>query len=149
MHVAAAGLRLRLERVLPVAPERVFAAFVEPDLLADWWGPAGFTSPSVELDLRPGGRFRIAMQPPDGELFHLRGKFREIEPPHRLAYTFEWEEPDPDDRETLVTLTFEPVPAGTRVQLDQGVFATEARYALHEAGWRETLDRLEASLAAR
>ena len=45
------------------------------------------------------------MQPPDGDVFHLSGVFREVDPPVRLAYTFRWEEPDPDDRETMVTLS--------------------------------------------
>ncbi len=89
------GLTLRLERTLGVPPETVFAAFVDPTGLAEWWGPAGFTAPSVELDVRPGGRYRIAMQPPDAELFHLGGEFLEVDRPERLVYTFEWEEPTP------------------------------------------------------
>ena len=52
------------------------------------------------------GSYRIAMQPPDGDLFYLTGEFREVDPPARLAYTFRWEDPDPDDRETVVTLSF-------------------------------------------
>ena len=94
------GLTLHLEKTLDARSDRVFAAFVEPEKLAEWWGPAGFTSPSLDLDVRNGGRYRITMQPPDGEAFHLRGEFREVDPPRRLVYTFEWEEPDPDDRET-------------------------------------------------
>ncbi|HEY4397970.1 MAG TPA: SRPBCC domain-containing protein, partial [Acidimicrobiia bacterium] len=94
-------LTLRVQRVLPGARERVFRACTEPDELAQWWGPHGFTTPYVDLDLRVGGRYRFAMQPPDGELFHLSGHFIAIEPPIRLEYTFRWEEPDPDDRETV------------------------------------------------
>jgi len=86
------------------------------------------------------------MQPPDGDAFHLRGQFTEIDAPRRLAFTFEWEEPDPDDRETLVTLSFLERREGTRLVLDQGAFATQARHDLHEAGWTETLDRLAAHL---
>jgi uncharacterized protein YndB with AHSA1/START domain len=124
----------------------VFAACVEPEKLAQWWGPAGFTSPSVGLDLRKGGRYRITMQPPDGEAFHLRGEFREVDPPQRLVYTFEWEEPDPDDQETMVTLSFVDHREGTKLVLDQRPLATEARRTLHEAGWTESLERLEQSL---
>jgi uncharacterized protein YndB with AHSA1/START domain len=141
------GLTLHLEKALAASPERVYAACVEPDRLAEWWGPAGFTSPSVELDVREGGQYRIAMQPPEGELFHLRGEFREIDPPRRLGYTFVWEEPDPDDQETVVMLSFREVPEGTRLVLDQGPFATEARYSLHEAGWTEGLERLARTLS--
>ena len=125
----------------------MFAACVEPEKLAEWWGPAGFTSPSVDLDVREQGRFRITMQPPDGEAFHLRGVFREVAPPRRLVYTFEWEEPDPDDRETVVTLSFLDHREGTRLVLDQGLFVTEARRALHEAGWTDSLERLAQALA--
>lgn len=128
-------------------PERVFAACVESEKLAEWWGPAGFTAPSLELDVRDGGRYRITMQPPDGEAFHLRGRFREVDPPRRLVYTFEWEEPDPDDRETVVTLSFLAERQGTRLVLDQASFATEARRELHMTGWTETLERLERFLA--
>jgi len=139
-------LNLHLERILQARTERVFAACVDPDMLADWWGPAGFTSPSLELEVRDGGRYRITMQPPDGEPFHLRGEFSEVDPPRRLVYTFEWEEPDPDDQETVVTLSFLDHREGTKLVLDQGPFATEARRALHEAGWTESLERLEKSL---
>jgi uncharacterized protein YndB with AHSA1/START domain len=86
------------------------------------------------------------MQPPDGEAFHLRGEFCEVDPPRRLVYTFEWEESDPDDQETVVTLSFLDHREGTTLVLDQGPFATEARRALHEAGWTEGLERLEQSL---
>jgi uncharacterized protein YndB with AHSA1/START domain len=142
-------LRLHLAKTLAAIPTEVFAACAEPGRLAEWWGPAGFTVPSVEWALRPGGRYRIAMQPPDGILFHLTGEFVEIEPPFRLAFTFVWEPPDPDDRETLVTLTFTEAKGGTALAVDHGVFATAARYELHRVGWSEALERLERALATR
>jgi uncharacterized protein YndB with AHSA1/START domain len=140
---------LRLERTLSAKPDDVFAACVEPDRLAEWWGPAGFTSPHLELDVRPGGRYRIAMQPPDGDLFHLRGEFLAVERPRRLSYTFVWEEPDPDDRETVVMLAFRAAGEATELSLEQGPFATEARYDLHRSGWTEGLERLAEHLARR
>jgi len=135
-------LTLHLERVLHAPRERLFEACVEPAQLGEWWGPAGFTALSVELDVRTGGRYRIAMQPPDGEAFHLRGRYTEVDPPHRLAYTFEYEESDPDDQETLVTLSFFDHLDGTRLAFEQGPFATQGRYELHQTGWSETFDRL-------
>ncbi|MGH2984277.1 MAG: SRPBCC family protein [Solirubrobacterales bacterium] len=142
MNSQSDELRLNLSATLDAPPPVVFTACTEPDELAKWWGPAGFTSPSVELDVRPGGRYRIAMQPPDGELFHLSGEFREVDPPTRLSYTFEWEEPDPDDQRTIVTLSFKDLGDSTELSLGQGPFATEARRALHEAGWSDSLTRL-------
>ena len=141
------GLTLHLEKALRPPPELVFDACVKPEKLAEWWGPSGFTSPSLQLDVREGGRYRITMQPPEGEAFHLRGEFQEIDRPRRLVYTFEWEEPDPDDQETVVELSFLAEGGGTRLVLDQGRFKTEARYALHHAGWTDSLERLEAFLS--
>ena len=105
-------------------------------------GSRGFTAPSIETDLRVGGSYRIAMQPPDGDPFYLSGAFREVDPPRRLAYTFRWEDPDPDDRETVVTLTLRELGESTELTLDQGSFATEGRYELHHAGWSDGLERL-------
>jgi uncharacterized protein YndB with AHSA1/START domain len=147
MRDVARGLTLHLEKVLQAPRERAFAACVEPEQLAKWWGPTGFTVPNVELCVRAGGRYRITMQPPDGKAFHLVGEFRKIEPVRSLVYTFEYEEPDPDDQVTVVTLSFLEYGDGTRLALEQGPFATKDRYALHEAGWTQTLDRLDRFLA--
>jgi uncharacterized protein YndB with AHSA1/START domain len=138
--------RLHLEKILVVPPDRVFAAFVDAEQLRLWWGPAGFTVPSLRFDPEEGTDYRIAMEPPEGDVFHIRGTFRAVEAPRRLAYTFSYEEPDPDDQETLVTLTFEPTDPGTRLVLDQGPFKTAARWELHRDGWTETIERLERSL---
>jgi activator of Hsp90 ATPase-like protein len=54
-----------------------------------------------------------------------------------------WEPPDPDDRETVVTLSFHDVDRSTQVGFTQGVFAIEERRALHEQGWRESFERLQ------
>ena len=143
------ALTLRLDRVLPARRPRVFRACIEPADLSHWWGPRGFTTPEVHLDLRVGGTYRFGMQPPDGELFHLSGEFREIEHPARLVYTFRWEEPDPDDRETVVTLSLSDQGDSTEVVVVQSGFATEARRALHVDGWTDSLDRLQELMSSR
>lgn len=136
------GWVLELERVLNAHSQQIFSALTEPSQLAEWWGPHGFTTPEIELDLAVGGGYRFTMQPPDGDSFHLSGEFREIESPSRLVYTFRWEEPDPDDRETVVKLTLRAVGDATKVVLSQGEFATEARLALHRSGWADSLEKL-------
>jgi uncharacterized protein YndB with AHSA1/START domain len=143
--VAADGdLTLELERTVPASREAVWKALTEPDELARWWGPAGFTTPGIELDLRPGGAYRFAMRPPEGEPFHLSGEFTEVEPPSRLTYTFVWEPPNPDDRETLATISLGEAGDSTKVTLVQGSFATHERLALHRDGWSESLEKLAA-----
>ena len=141
-------LALRLKCFVQAPPLTVFRACTVSEELAKWWGPRGFTTPAIEIDLRVGGRYRFAMQPPEGDRFHLTGEFREVEPPSRLAYTFVWEPPDPDDRETVVTLSFREVDGSTEVDFTQGVFATEQRRALHEQGWTESFGRLQDLLSA-
>jgi uncharacterized protein YndB with AHSA1/START domain len=140
-------LVLKLRQIMPAPPVTVWTALTEPAELARWWGPHGFTVPDVTFDSRVGGGYRITMQPPDGELFHLTGEFRRVDPPSGLAYTFRWEPPDPDDRETLVTLTLAGVEDRTELRLTQEGFATEARRALHEGGWTDSLARLQEVLS--
>ena len=137
---------LELTRALAAPRERVFRALTQRDDLAVWWGPRGFTTPEIELDLRVGGRYRFTMQPPEGDPFHISGEFREIDPPSSLSYTFRYDEPTPDDRETVVTLTVDDVDGTTELALRQGEFATEERLALHRGGWTDSLDKLSALL---
>jgi uncharacterized protein YndB with AHSA1/START domain len=136
------GLTLELERVLPAARPSVFRAFSTAGELARWWGPRGFTTRSLEFEPRVGAGYRIEMQPPEGDAFHLVGEFRVVDPPTRLAFTFVWEDPDPDDVETLVELSFRDRGEATAIVLSQGPFRTEARRELHRDGWTDTLDRL-------
>ena len=136
------GLVLELNRTFDAPREQVFRSLTEPALLAAWWGPRGFSTPEIDVDLRVGGAYRFGMQPPDGALFHLAGEFLEVTRPTRLVYTFRWEEPDPDDRETVVTLTLDTLGDATRLSLSQGDFATEARLDLHRSGWTESLVKL-------
>lgn len=135
-------LVLQLRCMLNGDRERVFKALTEPETLTKWWGPSGFATPGIELDLRVGGHYRFSMQPPDGEVFHLAGEFLEITAPSRLAYTFRWEEPDPDDRETVVRLTMDRVGEATQLTLTHGDFATEARRVLHRDGWNDSFEKL-------
>jgi uncharacterized protein YndB with AHSA1/START domain len=70
-----------------------------------------------------------------------------VNPPARLAFTFVYEEPDPDDVETLVELSFHDVAGSTEIDFTQRRFKTEPRRELHREGWTDTLDRLEQFLA--
>ena len=136
-------LTLEMKRLLPAAPAVVFAAFSDPDKLSTWWGPEGLTVPSLEFDPRVGASYRLEMQPPGGDPFYLTGEFREVDPPVRLAFTFVYEDPDPDDVDTLVELSFRDLGESTEVVFTQGPFETAARRALHRDGWTDSFDKLE------
>jgi uncharacterized protein YndB with AHSA1/START domain len=148
MNEQPGGLVLELTRTLEAPRERILSLMTEPAQLARWWGPRGFTTPEIALDLRVGGRYRFTMQPPDGDAFHLSGGFLEIAPPGRLVYTFRWDEPHPDDRQTVVTLSLTAVGDATEVSLSQGGFTTEERRALHRDGWSDSFERLRELLVS-
>jgi uncharacterized protein YndB with AHSA1/START domain len=142
-------LTLQLKRILPAVPAVAFAAFSDANKLAKWWGPQGFSIPSVEFEPGVGAGYRIEMQPPEGDRFHLTGEFLEVDSPAFLGFTFIWEEPNPDDVETRVDLSFRDLGGATEVALTQGPFKTEDRRALHRDGWTDSFDKLERLLASQ
>jgi uncharacterized protein YndB with AHSA1/START domain len=149
MSEPSPGLTLSLRLAVGVPPGTVFRALTEPTELATWWGPHGFTTLVTRLDLRVGGGYQFSMQPRDGDLFHLSGEFLEIDPPRHLVYTFRWEEPTPDDRDTVVALSLNAVGDSTEVSLVQATFATEERLALHRSGWTDSFERLRTAIEPR
>jgi uncharacterized protein YndB with AHSA1/START domain len=149
MAVQSGDLALEMNRVLHGPPAVVFGSFGDPNELAKWWGPEGFSIPSLEFDPRVGESYRIEMQPPEGDSFYLTGEFREVHAPVHLAFTFAWEDPDPDDVANLVNLSFRDLGGSTEVALGQGPFKTEARRALHRDGWTDSFDKLERLISAQ
>jgi uncharacterized protein YndB with AHSA1/START domain len=143
------ALALEMKRVLPRPPSLVFEFLTDPSRLARWWGPTGFSIPSLDFDPRVGATYRIEMQPPEGDAFYLIGEFRDVDPPTRLAYTFRWEDPDPDDVENVADLSLRDLGESTEVEFSQGPFKTEARRELHRGGWTDSFDKLERLLSAQ
>ena len=112
-------------------------------------GTAGFhdTEPGVPAPDRSELPDRDAAA--GGGALYLAGESREVTPPQRLTLTFAWEEPDPDDVENLVALSFRDLGESSEVVLSQGPFKTEARRELHRDGWTDSFDKLERLLSAR
>ena len=65
---------LVLIRIFDAPRERVWKAWTDPRQVAQWWGPAGFTNPRCEVDVRPGGVLRIDMRGPDGTVYPMAGE---------------------------------------------------------------------------
>jgi uncharacterized protein YndB with AHSA1/START domain len=140
--VSSDGLSFEITRMFSAPRARVFEFFAHATQLARWWGPRGFSIPKLDYAPRVGAAYRIQMQPPAGEAFHLTGIFRDVDAPSSLAFTFEWEPADPDDQETLAEVSFRVIDDGTEVHVRQGPFRTEARRELHRDGWTESLEKL-------
>jgi uncharacterized protein YndB with AHSA1/START domain len=140
-------MTLELARVLSARQATVWGCFTDPGRLASWWGPRGFSIPSLDFEPAPGRGYRIQMQPPEGDAFFLAGEFRVVDPEARLAFTFNWEPANPDDVETVADLAFRGQDDATEVRLEQGSFRTEERRELHRGGWTESFDKLQELLA--
>ena len=147
MSTSTAG-SLRLERVVAATPERVFRAWTTPDEMKAWSCPEGYRLERVVSEPRPGGAFELAMVGPEGESHTAHGRYRVVEPPRRLVYTWDWREEGQRMGETVVTVEFVDAPeGGTRVRVThEGFPAAEARDG-HVEGWTGCLDKLVARLA--
>ncbi len=85
---------VHLHRVLTAKPERVYRAFLEPDAMAQWLPPYGFTASIESYDARPGGRFRMSFRNfGTGTTHHFGGEFLELVPHSLIRYTDEFDDP--------------------------------------------------------
>jgi uncharacterized protein YndB with AHSA1/START domain len=133
---------LRLQRSYAASPEEVFDAWTSPEVLRRWWAvhPEGST-PVAEVDLRVGGRYRLSMEGPDGERHTVIGEYQEVERPHRLVYSWQWEL-DGGEPGHLSTVTVEFRPAGDRtaVVLEHTGLPDSASRDRHAQGWAACMD---------
>ncbi len=151
--LTGAGQELVMIRVFDAPRELVFKMWTDPEHVARWWGPKGFTNPVCEVDARPGGRIEIHMQGPDGQIHPMAGTFDEVVAPERIVLTSGAIEDEQGEPQLLVhtTVTFEDVEGGTRLTMHAVILRAtgEAAGAVAgmEQGWTETLDRLAEHLA--
>ena len=139
---------LEISRIIDAPRELVFKAWTDPEEIARWWGPRGFTTTSLTMDVRPGGAYRAGMRSPEGTLHCRRGVYREIVPPERIVFTFAWEGATGDPgHETLVTVRFAEHDGKTLLTLHQATFETVAACDDHRRGWTSCLERFAEYLA--
>jgi uncharacterized protein YndB with AHSA1/START domain len=148
-----ADRELELTRLLEAAPEKVYRAWTEPELVKRWFAPRPWTTPHVELDVRPGGGLLFVLRSPEGEDMPHRGVYLEVVPGKRLvwtdAYSRAWE-PSGKPFFTAI-LTFEDEGGRTRYRARALHWTVEDREAhekmgFHE-GWGQCADQLEEVLA--
>jgi len=138
-----------ITRVFDAPRELVFKAFTDPKLIPHWWGPRSQKTIVDKIDVRPGGVWRFVHRGQDGNEHGFNGVYREIVPPERLVYTFEWE--GLPGHILVETVTLEERDGKTTV-MDRALFETvEDRDGMlksgMETGAAESMDRLEELLA--
>jgi len=132
--------RLVIKRVIFSTPERIFDAWTQPQLLTQWWGPKNVTCPSTEIDLRVGGRYRIANQMPDGSTVWITGVFEEIDRPIKLVYS--WSTSSQKQPSERVSIFLQSQEDATQVTIVHENIPTQQLVISHSAGWDGCLDGL-------
>ena len=149
----SADRELVLTRLIDAPREKVFRAWTDPEILKQWFAPLPWTTPSAELDVRPGGSNLVVMRSPEGTDFPNPGVYLEVVPNERLvitdAYTSAWH---PSEKPFMtVILTFEDEGGKTRYTARALHWTVEDREAhekmgFHE-GWGQCADQLAAVVA--
>ncbi|MBI5091744.1 MAG: SRPBCC family protein [Candidatus Hydrogenedentes bacterium] len=133
---------LRLHRVFKGPAERVYRAFLEPDALAKWLPPYGFTCKVHQMDARVGGTFRMAFtsfSKGNGHAFH--GTYLELVPHERIVYTNEFDDPNLPG-EMTVTVTLRKIICGTEMHIVQTGIPAAIPVEMCYLGWQESLAQL-------
>ena len=139
---------LTFQRTFSAPRALVFKAWLDPKMMAEWWGPQGFTNPRCELDARVGGKIHIDMCGPDGTIYPMTGEFKEITEPERLVMMCYV----PDGKgghllEVQNTAVFEVKGDTTKLtnnaKVVHAVAGASGMIAGMEAGWTGSLERLK------
>jgi uncharacterized protein YndB with AHSA1/START domain len=143
MSIATDERVLTIERVFPATREELFDAWTRPEILVEWWGPEGFTTPEFDLDVRENGAWITTMEAPNGDRHTVSGVYKVIDRPARLVFTWGWRQPDGSrGHETQIEIRFEAVPEGTRQVLIQQRFADAEQRERHSHGWTSSFNDL-------
>lgn len=133
---------LTLTKVIKAPRDIVFNAWTEPKHLKNWWGPGKVHCPEAHIDLKVGGKYRIANKMEDGSVLWISGQFEEINPPEKLVY--DWYVGEEDNAPSLVTVLFREHVDGTELVIWHACIGDVATRDMHGKGWLGCLEKLEA-----
>ena len=141
-----------ITRVFDAPRELVFRAWTDPKHMERWWGPKGFTNTVEQMDVRPGGAWRIVMHAPDGGSYPAQGVYSEIVPPERLVFTNNAVDKDGNSIiDGFTTVTFADQDGKTKLTLHTRGVAMVGYAANYlkgmEMGWTQSLEKLGEELA--
>ena len=145
------GFEVFFERVFDAPRELVWRVMTDPDRITDWWGPRGYTTTVVEMDVRTGGRWRFINHTTGGEDIAFKGEYLEVVSPERIVQTFIVDVPGMADHVGLETMNLEDLGARTKL-VAKSVFtsAEELEGTLATGmigGALDTYDRLAEAIA--
>ncbi len=127
----------------------VWKAWTDPEHIAHWWGPNGFTNTIHSMDVKPGGEWRFIMHGPDGTNYPTRVVYREVVKPERLVYDLSGEG-EGDMHTFRATVTFAEHEGKTQIRMASRFPSVAERDAVLKfgavEGGEQTLDRLAAYL---
>ena len=133
---------VRLHRVLKAPPERVYRAFVEPDAVAKWLPPDGFTCTVHHQDARVGGTFRMSFRNfTTGNGHSFGGEYLELVPDRKIRYTDRFDDPNLPG-EMITTIELRAVACGTELHVVQEGIPEVIPTEMCHLGWQESLDQL-------
>jgi uncharacterized protein YndB with AHSA1/START domain len=143
---------ITITRVFDAPRALVFKAWTDAKVLAQWWGPKGFTNPRCEFEAKVGGVIRIDMRAPDGAIYPMQGEVREIVPPERLVFTNMALDANGNAMTAgLTTVTFAEEGGKTKLTLHTRGSALVEKAIPYlqgmEHGWGQSIDRLADLLA--
>jgi len=150
--ISEKNIKLQLTRVFDAPRELVFKAWTDVNQFKQWFGAAacdGATLQSVKVDARVGGKYRLQVRRPDGEYFTTAGTYREVKPPERLVFTWQFEKDGSGDAfgeveppEMLVTVEFKARGRQTELTLTHEKFGSVESRDRHNDGWTRCLNEL-------
>jgi uncharacterized protein YndB with AHSA1/START domain len=133
---------VRLHRVLRAPPERVYRAFLDPDAMAKWIPPHGFTGKVHHMDARAGGGYRMSFTNLSTGTSHtFGGTYIELTPHEQIRYTDRFEDPDLPG-EMQVTISLQNLACGTELKIVQEGLPLAIPLELCYLGWQESLSLL-------
>lgn len=135
---------VRLHRIIRAPPERVYKAFLDPDAMAKWLPPHGFTGKVHHADAKVGGTYRMSFTNfNSGRSHSFGGEYLELTPHTRIRYTDVFDDPNLPGR-MVTTIELRPVMTGTEVTITQEGIPAQVPMEFAYMGWQESLDQLKA-----
>jgi uncharacterized protein YndB with AHSA1/START domain len=154
-------MNVEVNRVIDAPVEDVYAAWTEPGRVREWWGPAGWTAPVADMDVRVGGRSLVCMRSPEGHDLYNTWTYTKVEPGSRLEFVNHFTDasgnrlspadlglPPAIPDEVPHVLVFTALPDGrTELAITESGYDSEDIVAMSKTGMEQALDKLVATVA--